>query len=149
MSGIKITEERREQLFLEKVQIRDGCWIWTGGRGGYEKSYGTFFDGTRTVRAHRWAYCRWVGEIPVGLELDHRCRVRLCVNPKHLEPVTRLENMRRSPPRFSNFCDRAHPMFGPNLRRSPNGKRICRACERIRYRRWVERQKGGTQQTNS
>lgn len=69
-----------------------GCWIWQGGitDGGY----GTFFDG-HTRRAHRWAYQRFVGSVPVGLELDHLCRQKLCVNPSHLEPVTRMENMRR------------------------------------------------------
>lgn len=74
------------------------CWIWLGGLvpGGY---------GTFTVRpsrgvkkqgmAHRWAYQYMVGEIPGGLFLDHLCRVRCCVRPDHLDPVTHAENVRR------------------------------------------------------
>lgn len=45
--------------------------------------------------AHRVAYELWVGPIPEGMELDHRCKVRACINPAHLEPVTHAENMRR------------------------------------------------------
>lgn len=66
-----------------------GCWIWTGSidRDGY----GYLHDGRRH-NAHRWTYEKFVGPIPDGLEIDHLCRVRPCVNPDHLEPVTRLEN---------------------------------------------------------
>lgn len=68
------------------------CWLWrhAGGVG-----YGTARVGGRTVNAHRLAYEAFVGPVPEGLELDHLCRVRRCVNPNHLEPVTRSENMRR------------------------------------------------------
>ena len=94
----KLTDAERDQAFMAKVAVTpEGCWQWTGGRGGYQKSYGTFFGGFGTVRAHRWAYERWVGSVPDGMQLDHLCRVRLCVNPAHLEPVTASENKRRSP----------------------------------------------------
>lgn len=84
------------QRFMAKV-IKDdsGCWLFTAGRkpNGYAnfkaKSY-------TTVHAHRWSYEQHVGPIPEGLELDHLCRVRNCVNPEHLEPVTSSENFRRS-----------------------------------------------------
>lgn len=72
-----------------------GCWLWTG----HIKSvigYGWFYykkGGTRL--AHRVAYELYIGPIPSGLDLDHKCRVRSCVNPYHLEPVTRGENVRR------------------------------------------------------
>lgn len=70
----------------------NGCWIWQ--RGLTYKGYGACNrDGFQT--AHRWYYAQLVGQIPEGMQLDHLCRVRACVNPGHLEPVTAGENTRR------------------------------------------------------
>jgi hypothetical protein len=73
----------------------DGCWIWqlAPNDNGYGKAK------HRTVRylAHRLVYTYIKGEIPEGMQLDHLCRVRICVNPDHLEPVTGGENIRRRP----------------------------------------------------
>ena len=73
------------------------CLPWvasmTGGAAGGR--YGKFTVGGRMVYAHRFAYELWVGPIPDGLHLDHLCRVRHCVNPDHLEPVTHKENILR------------------------------------------------------
>lgn len=76
-----------------------GCYLWIGSVG--KKGYGQFGlgnDGSRNrvVRAHRFSYELKYGPVPIGLELDHNCRVRSCVNPDHLEPVTHVENLRRS-----------------------------------------------------
>ena len=75
------------------------CWIWTGKR--VHNGYGTFsyrVAGKRVYHyAHRYGYEALVGPIPPGLDLDHLCRRRDCVNPDHLEPVTRRENLSRSP----------------------------------------------------
>jgi hypothetical protein len=69
------------------------CWIWklkTNATG-----YGYLSDRGRDRLAHRWYYEAARGPIPKGLQLDHLCRQRLCVNPDHLEPVTAMENGRR------------------------------------------------------
>lgn len=74
-----------------------GCWLWTAGRD--PSGYGMFFDGTyldtgspRMVRAHRFAWFLTGSVIGDGLELDHICGVRHCVNPAHLRPVSRKQN---------------------------------------------------------
>lgn len=79
-----------EERFLAKVDKTDTCWIWTGAKrtGGYGQFY---FDG-RTCKAHRFSYEFYVGPIPNGAQIDHRCRVRACVNPDHLRPVSNKEN---------------------------------------------------------
>lgn len=84
----------RLMALLERPTGSD-CWLWTGyvAAGGY----GEFHLAGRTRKAHRVAYELLVGPVPEGLDLDHLCRVRRCVNPEHLEPVTRQENLRRSP----------------------------------------------------
>lgn len=76
-----------------KVERSPSCWFWTGAIS--RSGYGNFWTGESYVSAHRWSYEHFVGPIPEGLDLDHLCRVRNCVNPAHLEPVTRQENLRR------------------------------------------------------
>ncbi len=83
--------------FWSKVDIQAVCWIWT--KSVSSKGYGQFSFGGRSgggpVGAHVFAWLILVGEIGVGLELDHLCRVKTCVNPDHLEPVIRRVNTRR------------------------------------------------------
>jgi hypothetical protein len=69
------------------------CWIWQRAING--AGYGAKWFAGKVCRAHRVYYERLVGPIPAGLELDHLCRVRACVNPAHLEPVPGRENTRR------------------------------------------------------
>ena len=74
-----------------------GCWLWTASLDG--KGYGQIQIGThknqKLGRSHRIVYEFYKGVIPAGLDLDHLCRVRHCVNPDHLEHTTRKENLRR------------------------------------------------------
>ncbi len=121
--------------FWALVDVRgpDDCWRWTSilNADGYGQYYGAPW-GKKTTGAHRVAYQLTNGAIPGGLELDHLCRVRECVNPAHLEPVTKGENARRSVPRCAKLthCKRGHEFAGNNVHISPKGQRICRTCKR-------------------
>ena len=85
--------EANLRFFAKVIRINDSsCWEWIGGCAN---GYGSFFFNGRHIKAHRFAYELFVGEIPPHLEIDHLCRNRRCVNPTHLEPVTRSENIRR------------------------------------------------------
>lgn len=121
-----------EVRFWHRVNLTDSCWLWTGHAAG---SYGRIrVDGVR-VQAHRYAYAVIAGRsIPDGLQLDHLCRNRLCVNPDHLEPVTNRENCLRGISRPAlqarqTECIHGHPLAGDNLR-IRRGMRECVTCRR-------------------
>jgi hypothetical protein len=137
---IEVEPPSEAERFWDKVDLGTGvgCWIWTGSEAGGD-GYGGFWSNGRTVRPHRWAYEHLVGPIPDDLPLDHLCRVRLCVNPAHLEPVTVAENLYRSDApaavnRMKTHCLRGHQLTGENLYVRPNGQRQCRTCQRGYYR---------------
>ena len=117
-----------------RVDKSGECWIWQGSK--LPNGYGTLVIGSRTDGsrqrhyAHRLAYEIAVGEIPDGLQIDHLCNVRDCVNPAHLEPVTTQENSRRGAERRQS-CKRGHPFAGENLYIRPDGYRECLTCRRM------------------
>lgn len=135
------------ERFVEKTRrMESGCIEWTAGTAS-SSGYGYFYAGrtergqTGRVYAHRWAYEQFVGPIPAGLHIDHLCGNRLCVNAEHLEPVTPLENVRRSKGNNSKtHCPHGHPYAGANLR-VYRGQRFCRTCMREYGRRHRQRKK--------
>jgi hypothetical protein len=70
------------------------CWLWTGLLTA--DGYAVMASDLPTASAHRWSYRHHVAPIPDGLELDHLCRVRRCVNPWHLDPVPHAVNVKRA-----------------------------------------------------
>lgn len=94
-----------QRRFWERVdKKRSGCWVWTGHVAGGD--YGQIKVNGVSVMVHRYAYELLVGPIPDGLQIDHLCRNRRCVNPKHLEPVVARTNVLRSVP----YWERLQPM---------------------------------------
>src|ERR1043166_7060111 len=72
----------------------NGCWIWQGRKTA--NGYGTFELQYKDHRAHKYHFEKKYGPVPVGKQLDHKCKVKACCNPDHVEPVTQIENMRRA-----------------------------------------------------
>lgn len=114
--------------FFAKVGRTEGCWEWIGGRSN---GYGSFWDGYRTLPAHRWLYEQENGPVAEGLVLDHLCRNRVCVNPEHLEEVTTGENTRRGPGSITH-CARGHQL----PERNGPGSRKCKKCAQTTWAAW-------------
>lgn len=131
------------ERFLDKIspEPNSGCWLWAGTIRGH--GYGAFWMGGTYWPAHRIAYELWQAEIPNGLEIDHLCRVKSCVNPAHLEPVTHRENILRAAAlgivgkanTEKTHCKRGHPFDAENTYIFQGRYRACRICRRSARRR--------------
>ena len=127
------------ERFWAKVEKTETCWLWTGHLSS--TGYGEIRLGGKAAGRtliHRWSYEQIYGPIPEGLQIDHLCRVRHCVNHLHLEAVTPQVNVLRGntiPAMLAakTHCLRGHPLEGDNLL-SGYVNRVCRACRPIRHR---------------
>lgn len=150
MNGLDaLPDATRDRIVVD----RRGCWRWTGTRNG--DGYGSLSIDGKSHCTHRWVFERLVGAIPEGHDIDHLCRVRDCVNPDHLEPVTRRENLHRSPffagggwkrigamgAQTTNAllnkpgeCRKGHEKVPENGYIRPDGTWQCRICHRARKR---------------
>lgn len=142
MRGKQKTDPMLRFLGMVSVDRNSGCWEWLGhvkATGYAELGVG----GRSYIRLHRFAYERFKGPIPSGLEIDHLCRNRRCANPDHLEAVTPRENvLRGTGPIPENaaktHCWRGHPFTEENTYTQRSGDRVrgrgCRECHRIQGR---------------
>jgi hypothetical protein len=139
-----VSGDRLAPSFWERVDRGsddEGCWTWMGTKT--PDGYGVFYDvrvkGSR--RAHRVAYEALVGPIPNGLQIDHLCRTRNCVNPTHMEAVSsRVNTLRGEGPTASKYrqthCVNGHEFTPENTKIRSNGiHRQCRECMRITDRK--------------
>jgi hypothetical protein len=115
------------------------CWLWTGAI--HRDGYAAIRAGGKHRKVHRIAYELLVGPIPEGLQLDHLCRERHCLNPLHLEPTTPSENKRRGTNQNSvkTRCDNGHPFDDKNTYIDSRGWRGCRTCRDEAKRRYLAR----------
>lgn len=122
-------------FIFQLMKKSDECWTLT--TVPYKNGYSFFKFNKKRVVGHRFAYRLIRGPIPAGLQLDHLCRNRQCVNPFHLEPVTQKENLLRGEGIAAKnarklICKRGHVLAGENLYLRPDGKgRACKACRCI------------------
>lgn len=122
--------------FWTLVEKSNDCWLWMGrlDSQGYGRA-----GGVSTI-AHRKAWILLRGPIPKGLELDHLCRNRACVNPTHLEPVTPSENARRAQAARTS-CRNGHFRTTRSTYVDPAGSRQCRICNAAAVRRYKQRRR--------
>lgn len=129
----KISESIWNRIIPEP---NSGCWLWIGSTG--KLGYGKLTVAGRSKSAHRCIYLIYY-DIADGLELDHLCKVRCCVNPAHLEPVTHVENVRRGDislyrekarmtAKNKTHCKNRHLLDENNTYINSNGCKLCRIC---------------------
>lgn len=89
-----VRQSTEVQRFYDRTQMSQDCWQWTGHV--MNAGYGSFATSKGTTLSHRWSYEHFIDEIPPKVTVDHLCRNKLCVNPDHMELVTRTENIKRA-----------------------------------------------------
>ena len=130
--------ERVRQRIARNAET--GCWEWTATKIHNGYAVLTIFSRQHLVHRLLW---EWANRrpFPSGLEADHLCRVRHCVNPDHIEPVTALENNHRRVLVAKTHCPKGHPYSEENTRFTRGGYKTCRTCERVRCRNYQRRRR--------
>ena len=133
-----------DKRFWEKVDrgAANGCWNWTASLKS--RGYGRFYLNGKYHLAHRISYETLCGDVPDGLQLDHLCRNRSCVNPTHLEPVTCRENLLRGDTfnaknASKTICPLGHAYSGVYVDKRGHTLRTCKKCRADREARRRER----------
>lgn len=126
------------ERFLKKVLSTKTCWIWEGSK--HTDGYGLFTVNGKRLRAHRYSYEYFKGNIPEKLVIDHLCRNRACVNPIHLELVSIRENIMRGEGLSAQNarktrCKRGHDFNEENtilVYKKTHRERWCRVCQKAK-----------------
>jgi hypothetical protein len=146
-----VSEVELPATFVSKVspEPNSGCWLWAASVNN--SGYGTYWNGSQCHTAHRFCFETVLGPHP-NCDLDHLCRVRCCVNPAHLEPVTRKINCLRGVGygkfnRRKTHCPKGHPLEGVNLEvikasGSQHQRRRCIICRNANQRAYNARRSG-------
>lgn len=158
VKGDKIEPIKR---FEKKYDIDDnGCWIWNAGHkaGGY----GCFYDGNKDISAHQFSFVYFKGPVPKGLEIDHLCEVKNCVNPNHLEAVTHAVNVQRGQSakinsarsRSKTHCPHGHEYTEQNTYLTRHHKtgsynRSCKKCREVCVKKFQSAKRGNRSKAKS
>lgn len=140
-----------EDRFWSKIspEPNTGCWLWCGDDNGYygniSGTYNRLTKKAPRLLAHRLSYEIHFGEIPKNQEIDHKCRMKLCVNPDHLNLSGHRANVLAIPPgirgnnQIKTHCRHGHELIGSNLQFDHRGHARCRQCQNLHYRNYRKR----------
>lgn len=147
---IKIKGTAFERFNYWHIKKENGCWEWTGKLD--KRGYGRLVDdnGWRDM-AHRWSYKHFIGEIPKGLVIHHKCHNPKCVNPEHLEITTHYDNIINKGITNASYlnakkthCKWGHEFTDDNIYWSKtkyNGSRVCKICHKERVKKYLQNKK--------